>query len=101
MAVRFSASRSNCWTAWTLPERPHITTSSSANVKMRVPPAFPFPVETDLISNVASGAAQEVTLGYFAKACDVTSATDCQQAAERSSRKHALKTCGLHRSPRN
>jgi len=43
-------------------------------------------VETDLI-NQGSG---QVTLGYFAVACDVTSATSCQQGAD-SSRKGAFR----------
>ncbi|MFZ3262362.1 MAG: hypothetical protein WA172_00030 [Terriglobales bacterium] len=62
-----------------------------------VDPDQGFFVETDLLANLISGAPTEVTLGYFAKACDVTSATDCQQAAQRSSTKPALKTHRLHR----
>ncbi len=66
-----------------------------------VDPDHGFFVETDLLSNLTAGAPQQVALGYFAKACDVTTATGCQQTAEKSFRKHALKTRRLHRSPRN
>ena len=43
-------------------------------------------IETDLISRSSN----QVALGYFAKACDVTSSTSCQTAAARFPAEYAL-----------
>lgn len=51
-----------------------------------------FFVETDLgINNPNGTTSTQVALGYFAQACDVTSATACQTAAAKSSRRQASK----------
>lgn len=58
-----------------------------------------FFVETDLVN--PTNPSGQVALGYFAKRCDVTSATSCQQAAEKSSGRNALKGRHSHRLPGN
>jgi hypothetical protein len=65
-----------------------------------VDPDHGFFVEMDLLAGLASGSLQ-VTLGSFAKGCDVTSATDCQLAAEKSSGKRAQQKTRLRVPRRN
>ena len=54
-----------------------------------------FLIETDLTTS------SQVALGYFAQTCDVTSATACQTAAARSSRRQASKGRGSRRLRNN